>query len=83
MIQIPIGDFIPAPEPEEIASGIIPKTIAIVVIRIGRKRDSPAKIRASSVLYPSLRFSFATSISKVAFVPTNLLPLRFSPFLEA
>src|SRR5437016_8887426 len=41
------------PAPKASDSGIIPATVAIAVIRMGRRRRSPASIMASRAEYPS------------------------------
>ena len=42
MTAIPIGERVSDPSPTPKATGSIPKTIAKVVIRIGRSRTGPA-----------------------------------------
>ena len=71
MITIAKALLISAPAPEATASGTIPATIAIVVIKIGRKRAWFACINAVTVSSPSCLRWLAKSTNIIAFLATN------------
>jgi hypothetical protein len=53
IVAMEIGDRNSLPSPVPIAEGIMPRIIAMVVIRIGRRRTGPALRIASFTLAPS------------------------------
>ena len=55
IIAIPIGWRTSAPAPIPKASGIVPATEAREVIKIGRRRDTPASSKASRRDLPSAK----------------------------
>ena len=75
-IACAIGARASAPGPTEKASGIIPRIIASVVIRIGLNRIRPADIKAELQLEPSAILFFAKSISRIAFFVTKPINRR-------
>jgi hypothetical protein len=93
MTQIAIGARTSPPSEMAIATGIMPNTIAAVVIMIGRKRMMPACTKASRTGLPSARSWFAKSTSRIAFFVTrpinmmmpiiekmlSVLPVRYRP----
>ena len=87
---IPSGRRSSDPVPVPSASGKAPKSAAIVVIRIGRKRSMHAsKIASRRVILPSRSASRAKSIIMIAFFFTMpisstmpMIEMMFRSFLE-
>ena len=81
MIARPIGAWISPPSSSASAIGNMPKTIAAVVIMIGRIRTSPACSRASVTFRPVRRAWLAKSTSRIAFFVTSPISIT-SPIIE-
>ena len=71
MMARPIGAWISPPSLKARASGSMPKTMAIVVMMMGRMRISPACSSASVTVAPALRAWLAKSTSRIAFLVTR------------
>ena len=81
-IVMPSGWRISEPTPQPIISGSAPRSAAIVVIMIGRKRSSDAsKIASRGAILRSRSASIAKSIIMIAFFFT--MPMsRMMPMME-
>ena len=71
MMARPIGAWISPPSLKASASGSMPKTMAMVVMMIGRMRIRPACSTASTMPAPALRAWLAKSTSRMAFLVTR------------
>src|SRR6185437_3980696 len=71
-----IGERNSPPAPTASALGVMPATIAIVVITIGRARFMPASTIASSRGLPARSASIANSTSMIAFLVTMPISIR-------
>ena len=71
MIARPIGACVSPLSPKPSASGNMPKIIAAVVIRMGRRRTCPAVSSASCSDAPLRRERLAKSTSRIAFLVTK------------
>ena len=71
MMARPMGAWISPPSLKARASGSMPKTMAMVVMMMGRMRMRPAWSSASATLAPALRAWLAKSTSRMAFLVTS------------
>ena len=71
MVAIEIGARKSLPSPRPMADGSMPRIMAMVVIRMGRRRIGPAFSTASFTLMPSRTYWLVRSTSRIAFLVTS------------